>query len=68
VYSGGQSLRIRYVNAAPLGSSVAQYLPLEMVRGRHVRFSGYLKTDSTTQGECGTVASLEWGVQGPFPR
>jgi erythromycin esterase len=52
-YSGAQSFRIRYVNAQQLGSSVATSLPLEVVRGKHLRFTGYMKTDSITQGGAG---------------
>jgi erythromycin esterase len=50
--SGSQSFRIRYVSGQ-FGSSVAQYLPVDAVRGRHLRVSGYMKTDSITQGNAG---------------
>jgi len=51
VVSGKQSLRVRYVNAAPnvLGV-VSQSFPLEAVRGRRFRFSGYVKSEGITRG------------------
>jgi erythromycin esterase len=51
-FSGAQSFRIRYVNGQ-FGSSVVQTLPIEIVRGRRLRVSGYLKTDSITSGSAG---------------
>jgi len=52
-FSGAQSFRIRAV--APLNTEawVAQWLPIETVRGRHVRLSGYLKTQGVTAGQAG---------------
>jgi erythromycin esterase len=50
--AGAQSFRMRY-QAGTLGSSVAQFLPIDAVRGKHLHVTGYMKTDSITQGEAG---------------
>jgi erythromycin esterase len=58
--SGAQSFRVRYVSGQ-FGSSFAQYLPLETVRGRHLHVTGYMKTDSITQGNAGLWLRVDGG-------
>src|SRR5437879_7736041 len=46
-HSGTRSLRIRNVNAPASGLGVAsQQFPIELVRGKRVRVSGWMKTAS----------------------
>lgn len=44
--AGAQSLRMRSLTRAAATSSgtVAQYFPVELVKGRHVKFTGWVKT------------------------
>jgi erythromycin esterase-like protein len=60
--SGNQSFRIRNVNAPPNGLGVAsQRFPIELVRGKRVRVSGWIKTANITSG----YAAIWWRVDGP---
>src|SRR5271157_1610000 len=61
--SGAQSLRIRYVNAATFGSSASQYFPLADGKGHHLHFSGFIKTDSITQGTAGLWLRVDGATQ-----
>ena len=59
VHSGKSSLKLHYETGS--GSAVAsQTFPLEMARGKKVRFSGFIKTDSVSRG----FAGLWWRVDG----
>jgi erythromycin esterase len=59
--SGEQSQMIQDVNATTLGSGLYQYFPLNDGKGHHITFSGYVRTDSVTQGS----ADLWLEVDGP---
>jgi erythromycin esterase len=59
VHSGKTSLRMHYTGGP--GFAVAtQVFPLEMARGKKIRFSGYIKSDSINRG----FAGLWWRVDG----
>src|SRR5437667_411814 len=59
-HSGSQSLRIRNVSAPATGLGVAsQQFPIELVRGKHVRVSGWIKTESVVG-----YAAIWWRVDG----
>ena len=59
VHSGKNSLRLHYDTGSGFG--VANHIfPLEMARGKKIRFSGYIKTDSVSRG----FAGLWWRVDG----
>ena len=50
-HSGQQSLRIRNLTAvAPAYAEAYQAFPLDAVRGRHLRFSGFIKTEGIHRG------------------
>jgi len=58
-YSGNRSLRIRNVGAqAPSFGDMTQWLPLEAVRGKHVRLSGYIKSENITRGYTAALPEL----------
>lgn len=59
VYSGAKSLYMRWVKEGQFGVATSTF-PLEEARGKTVRYSGYIKTDSVTDG----YAGLWWRVDG----
>lgn len=59
VYSGAKSLHMRWVQEGQFGVATSTF-PLEDARGRTVRYSGYIKTESVTDG----YAGLWWRVDG----
>jgi len=59
-HAGKQSLRIRSLNAPATGLGVvSQNFPLELLRGHHVRVSGWIKTESVSG-----YAAVWWRVDG----
>ena len=60
-YSGARSLHMQWVEqqAGSFGVATSTF-PLDAARGKTIRFSGYIKTDSVTDG----FASLCWRVDG----
>jgi erythromycin esterase len=62
-FSGDQSIRISYISGPVNSPMVYQYLPIDLVRGKHVRFSGYVKTTGIANG----AAYLALQVDTSFP-
>ena len=63
VQSGSQSLRIRFQFSVPNSLGVAsQLLPLDLARGRRVRFNGWIKHENVTRNNAG----LWFRVDGPI--
>ncbi|MBI4907374.1 MAG: erythromycin esterase family protein [Acidobacteria bacterium] len=61
-FSGEQSFRIRNTGAPDTGLGVgSQTMPIDLVRGKTVRFSGWMKTDGVSPG----YAALWLRVDGP---
>jgi len=48
--SGAQSEMIQDLNATTLGSGWYEYFPVNDGKGHHIALSGYIRTDSVTQG------------------
>ncbi|MGH9722230.1 MAG: hypothetical protein ACRD8O_18630 [Bryobacteraceae bacterium] len=60
-HSGAQSLRIRSLTTPATTLGVAsQLFPIDLVRGKRVRVSGWIKTESVNG-----YAAIWWRVDGP---
>ncbi len=58
-YAGLQSMRIRNVVFPPQFPGVfRQHFPVEEARGKHLRFSGYLKTEGVTSKPAGLYMTI----------
>lgn len=58
-YSGEKSLRIRSVGEGEFGVATSSF-PIEHAAGKHVRYTGYIKTEDVDSG----FAGLWWRVDG----
>lgn len=58
-YSGKKSLTISKVSAGKFGTATSTF-PIEEVRGKHVTYTGYIKTNKVSSG----YAGLWWRVDG----
>lgn len=58
-YSGKNSLQIKHVSQGDFGVATSSF-PVEAARGKHLRYIGYIRTDSITSG----YAGLWWRVDG----
>lgn len=62
-YSGQKSMRIKKISIGKSGVTTS-YFPVDKAKGKHLRYTGYIRTEGITEGHAGIWWRVDGKIQG----